>query len=159
MFATVKKTTIFMLTIMFSLLLSACSLNEDAASLYKQETPLQAEIIIPETFSEGKETIKAVLTQNGKTVENAEFVHFEIWKQDSSLKYEMEQAAEEGNGTYSITKSFESDGLYYVKVHAGNNGSIIMPTKQFIVGELSERELKFLQEGARKQEGSHENHH
>ncbi|RBW68824.1 FixH family protein [Bacillus taeanensis] len=144
---------------MFSILLSACSLKEDVSGLYKQETPIEAEIIIPEKFSEGEETIKAVLTQSGKAVENAEFVHFEIWKQDGSVKYEMEQAEEEGDGTYSITKSFDSDGLYYVKVHARHNGSIIMPTKQFIIGELSSSELKFLQKGIQKEEGSHENHH
>ncbi|WP_307847738.1 FixH family protein [Metabacillus bambusae] len=143
-----------------SLLLSACSLDQDVANLYKEEIPLEVEIILPQSFSDNKqETIEATLTQDGKRITEADFVHFEIWKQDGSLKYEMEEAVEEGNGMYSITKKFDRNGLYYIKVHAGNNGSVIIPQKQFIVGELSESELNFLQKGLQKQVESHEQHH
>lgn len=143
-----------------SLLLSACSLKQDVTNLYKQETPLESEIIIPESISANKqETIKVILTQDGKKVEGADYVHFEIWKQDGSVKFDMEQAKEEGNGTYSLSKNFDSEGLYYIKVHASNDGSIIMPQKQFVVGELSESEMKFLQKGKPKQQESHKNHH
>lgn len=145
---------------MFCLLLSACSLEPDAADLYKKEKPLESEIVIPESFSANKqETIKAVLTQDGKKVEDADFVHFEIWKQDGTVKYNMEEAVKEDNGTYSISKDFNSDGLYYIKLHASNDGSIIMPQKQFIVGELSKSELEFLQQGLPKQTETHEHHH
>ncbi|SNT17813.1 YtkA-like [Bacillus sp. OK838] len=155
-----KKNICIFLIFIFSLLLNACSLEKDAANQYKVETPLESEIILPESSAANKqETIKAVLTQGGKRVVGADFVHFEIWKQDGSLKYSMEQAEEEGNGTYSLSKNFNSDGLYYIKVHASNDGSIIMPQKQFIVGKLSESELKFLQKGIQKQERSHEHHH
>lgn len=155
-----KKNICISLIFIFSLLLSACSLEKDVTNLYKEETPLAAEIIIPASFSANtKETMKVVLTQGGKKVENADFVHFEIWKQDGSLKYSMEQAEEEGNGTYTLSKNFDSDGLYYIKAHASNDGSIIMPKKQFIVGKLSESELKFLQKGSQKQEESHKHHH
>ncbi|WP_309487698.1 FixH family protein [Bacillus sp. SD075] len=147
------------LILIFNLLLNMCSLEKDVTTLYKEETPLEAEIIIPASFSANtQETMKAVLTQGGKKVENADFVHFEIWKQDGSLTYSMEQTVEEGNGTYTLRKNFDSDGLYYIKVHASNDGSIIMPQKQFIVGKLSKSELKFLQKGSQKQE-SHEHHH
>jgi len=71
----------------------------------------------------------------------------------------MEPAENVGNGMYSLSKEFESDGLYYVKVHASSNGSIIMPQKQFIVGKLSKSELEFLQKGKQKQSGNHEHHH
>ncbi|MFF2288962.1 FixH family protein [Peribacillus butanolivorans] len=155
-----KKNICIFLIFIFIILLSACSLEKDVTTLYKEETPLESEIIIPESFSANtQETIKAVLTQGGKRVVGADFVHFEIWKQDGSLKYSMEQAKEEGNGTYSLRKNFDSDGLYYIKVHASNDGSIIMPQKQFIVGELSESDLKILQKGMHKQEESHEHHH
>lgn len=156
----VKKNICISLIFIFSLLLSACSLEKDVTTPYKEETPLEAEMIIPASFSANtQETMKVVLTQGGKKVENADFVHFEIWKQDGSLKYSMEQAEEEGNGTYTLSKNFDSDGLYYIKVHASNDGSIIMPKKQFIVGKLSESELRFLQRGHQKQEENHEHHH
>jgi YtkA-like len=155
-----KKNIGISLIFIFSLLLSACSLEPDVANLYKKEKPLESEIIIPESFSENKqETIKVVLTQDGKKVESADFVHFEIWKQDGTLKYNMEQAEEAGNGTYRLSKEFDSDGLYYIKVHASNDGSIIMPQKQFIVGDLSKSELEFLQKDVQKQNEHHEHHH
>jgi hypothetical protein len=96
---------------------------------------VESEIIIPKSFSDNKqETIKVFLTQAGKKVEDADFVHFEIWKQDGSLKNNMEEAEEKGSGVYSLNKNFDSDGLYYIKVHAGNDGSIIMPQKQYCRG-------------------------
>ncbi len=155
-----KKSISMFLIFVFSLSLSACSLKQDVAKLYKQETPLESEIIIPESISVNKlETIKVVLTQGDKKVEGADYVHFEIWKQDGSVKFNMEQAEEEGNGTYSLSKNLVSEGLYYIKVHASNDGSIIMPQKQFVVGELSESEIKFLRKGVPEQQESHEHHH
>ncbi|MBO0587481.1 FixH family protein [Sporosarcina sp. E16_8] len=155
-----KKSIGISLILIFSLLLGACSLKQDVANLYKQETPLESEIIIPESISANKqETIKVILTQDGKKVEGADYVQFEIWKQDGSVKFDMEQAEDEGNGTYSLSKKIDSEGLYYIKVHASNHGSIIMPQKQFVIGELSENEKKFLRKGKPKQQESHENHH
>lgn len=156
----VKKNRCILLIVILSTLLSACSLKQDVEKLYKEEAPLQAEIIIPNTFSANEqETIKAILTQNGKRVEDADFVHFEIWKQDGSIKYSMEEANELGNGIYSISKDFDHDGLYFVKVHAGHNGSIILPKKQFVVGELSESELDSLQKGTQSENEVQEHHH
>ncbi|KKI88654.1 hypothetical protein WQ54_31085 [Bacillus sp. SA1-12] len=146
--------------LILSLFLSACSLKEDAADLYQKESPLEAEIIIPETFSNNnQENIKVVLTQDGKKVEGADYVHFEIWKQDGSLHYNMEQAKEVGNGKYALSKDFDSNGLYYIKVHASNNGSIIMPQKQFVVGGLTESELQYLKQDLPKNDAVHEHHH
>lgn len=143
-----------------SVCLSACSLKEDVADLYKKETPLEAEIVIPDSFSDNnQETIKAILTQGGKKVKNADFVHFEIWKQDGTLQYPMEEARISGDGTFSISKDFDKEGLYFVKLHAGNDGSIIMPQKQFIVGKLSKSELEYLQKDVPIQSNINEHHH
>jgi hypothetical protein len=155
-----KKNIGISFIIIFSLLLSACSLEPDVDNLYKKENPLESEIVIPESFSENKqETIKVVLTQGGKKVEKADFVHFEIWNQDGSRHYSMQQAEEVGNGMYRLSKEFDRDGLYYIKVHASNDGSTIMPQKQFIVGDLSNSEIEFLQKGLQKQTVHHEHHH
>jgi hypothetical protein len=158
--AYVKKNSCYSFIFILSLCLSACSSEQNVANLYKQELPLEVEIITPEFFSSTKqETIKVNLTQDGKRVEGADFVHFEIWKQDGSIKYIMEQAESEGNGTYRLSNKFEREGLYFIKVHASKDGSIIMPQKQFIVGELSKSDLNFLKNGSQKQEERHEHHH
>ncbi|RBP92955.1 YtkA-like protein [Cytobacillus firmus] len=153
----VKKYIFMILLLSF---LSACSLDKNAAELYKQETPLKLEIQTPDTFTAGeRETIKATLTQDGKPAVHADFVHFEIWKLDGTVQYGMEEAVNEGSGVYSISKDFDKDGLYYVKVHAQQGDSLIMPQKQFIVGELSKSDMEFLQEGTGKQEAVQGHHH
>jgi hypothetical protein len=159
-FSAVKKNVCILLLSIYSLSLSACSLEENVEHLYREEKPLEAEIVIPDSFSEDKqEIIEVILTQDGKKVEGADFVHFEIWKQDGSLHYSMEEAVEVGKGMYLLRKNFDSHGLYYIKIHAGNNGSIIMPTKQFTVGELSKSELEFLQKDLENPNTNHEHHH
>jgi hypothetical protein len=70
----------------------------------------------------------------------------------------MEEAEVVGDGMYRVTKDFEQDGLYFVKIHASSSGSTIVPTQQFIVGELSTCELQYLQKG-QKPEGEAEEHH
>ncbi|MFP3918377.1 FixH family protein [Lysinibacillus telephonicus] len=155
-----KKNIFIIFILIISAVLSGCSLKPNVEKLYKEETPLEAEIIIPNNFSDNeKETIQVNLTQEGEKVKDADFVHFEIWKQDGTVKYYMEEANNLGNGTYSISKDFDSEGLYFVKVHAGNKGSIIMPRKQFVVGELSESDLDFLRKGAQSEIEVHEHHH
>ncbi|MED3961151.1 FixH family protein [Niallia taxi] len=157
-----KKTLLVLLLACFiCLLLSACSLlKQDAASLYKKEAPLEAEIALPASIKANAVTeIKVTLHQNGEEVNNADYVHFEVWKQDGSAERIMEEAEKQGNGVYSIKKILSSDGLYYVKVHASYNDSTIMPQMQFIVGELSEGDLNYLQKNLPKQEENHVHHH
>lgn len=142
-------------------LLSACGHVKDTANdFYKKEKPLEIKMVLPASVSKGKQTtIKAILTQDKKTVDDADFVHFEIWKQDGSVKFGMEEAENEGKGLYSISKQFDTDGLYYIKVHAGNADSTIMPQHQLVVGKLSEQEKRVLQEGQTEQSTTHEHHH
>lgn len=150
-----------LLIVLFAFIcLSGCSSDPSASKLYKQETPLEAEVILPEPFEPTKaETIKVILTQDGEKVENPDYVHLEIWKQDGTVKYGMTEARNDGDGQYSLSRNFEREGLYYVQVHASYNDSIIMPTKQFIVGELSESDLQAIQSDAPSFGGSSSSHH
>ncbi|BDH60358.1 hypothetical protein MTP04_04880 [Lysinibacillus sp. PLM2] len=149
-----------LLIILLTCILSACTADPNARQLYKQEIPLEAEIILPEPFeTTNAATIKVNLTQDGEKVETPDYVHFEIWKRDGTVKYGMTEARNDGDGQFSLTKGFESEGLYYVQVHASNNGSIIMPTKQFIVGQLSEGDKQALQADAPVTGGHSGGHH
>jgi hypothetical protein len=152
-----KKWNYFSLLIL-SLMLGACSPNEDAAELYHQESPLQADIAMPEAFS-GDEPFKVSLTQDGQKIDDANFVHFEIWKADGTYHLPMEEAEPAGDGTYTYRQKLTKEGLYYVKVHAGHNGSIIMPTKPFAVGELSKPDVEALNGMAPAESSNHEGHH
>lgn len=156
----VKKKMYALLSIV-SFTLFACSANENAGELYKSESPLLIEITTPNTRDhDNTGKIETVLTQDGKPVDAADFVHFEIWKQDGTLSYGMENAIYEGNGKYSITKSFPKNGLYLVKVHARSKGSLIMPKKQFIIGELTAADREFLKNsGSATEEPLPDGHH
>ncbi len=146
--------------IILGVLLGGCSLAENTEDLYKKERPLQAEIILPDSFAADEDVpIRAVLTQNGEKVAGADYVHFEIWKRDGSVHYPMEEADDEEEGVYQLTKKFEQDGVYIIKVHASSAGSLIMPQKQFVVGELTEAELEELMKEGEAPSGSHEGHH
>ncbi|MEN8699650.1 FixH family protein [Bacillus infantis] len=146
--------------IILGVLLGGCSLAENAEDLYKKEQPLQADIILPESFAAGEDVpIRAVLTQNGKKMADADYVHFEIWKRDGTVHYPMEEAADKGEGVYQLAKKFEQDGVYTIKVHASSAGSLIMPQKRFVVGELTEAELEELMKEGEAPSGSHEGHH
>ncbi|PSL40078.1 YtkA-like protein [Planomicrobium soli] len=155
-----NKSNVFLLLLVSLLLLSACSVRSDAADLYKQETPIELEILLPEAISVGdKVTIQASLTQDEKKLEDADFVHFEIWKQDGSIRYPMQEAKDMGDGVYQLTAHFAKEGLYYIEVHAGNNGSIISPQKQFVVGGLSGSDLEALEQGPKENGGTSGHHH
>jgi hypothetical protein len=146
--------------IVLGVLLGGCSLAENTEDLYEKEEPLEADIILPESFAAGEDvTIQAVLTQDGKKVPGADFVHFEIWKRDGTVHYPMEEAEDEGEGVYQLTRKFKADGVYTIKVHASSAGSLIMPQKRFVVGELTEAELEELMKEGEAPSGSHEGHH
>jgi hypothetical protein len=146
--------------IVMGLLLGGCSLDENTEELYKIEQPLQVEVILPDSFAAGEDVpIRAVITQNGKKVADADYVHFEIWKRDGTVHYPMEEATDEGEGVYQLTKKFEQDGVYTIKVHASSAGSLIMPQKRFVVGELTEAELEELMKEGEAPSGGHEGHH
>jgi YtkA-like len=153
------KTTFKYFSILFlCMLLGACAPKEDAAKLYVQESPLQADITMPTDFS-GSDLIKIALTQDSKKVSDADFVHMEIWKGDGSFRDGMEEAENAGDGVYTFKKKLTEDGLYYIKVHAGNNGSTIMPTLPFAVGELSKADVEALNDQSPVESGDHSHHH
>lgn len=155
-----KNKRLLLLCILCISILSACSLRDDAADLYRQENPLQVKIAMPESVDRNENfTVEAVLTESAASIEEANFVHFEIWKQDHSIHFPMEEATFIDKGRYEMEFQLEEDGLYYLEVHAGNNGSIVSPRQQFIVGELSEAELNALKEGSVKEQESSDSHH
>lgn len=155
-----RKELSYTIAALFVMFLTACSNEQDVVTLYKQENPIHMEMDIPEKFNENQqETIKVKLTQAGEPVEDADYVHFEIWNQEGTVHYAMEQATEEKNGIYSLSKEFQEEGLYFLQVHASNDGSIVMPQMQFVVGKLTENDVEFLESNAKPQSGGHEGHH
>lgn len=146
--------------IVITFLLGACSVRSDAAELYKKETPVQIGIEMPTTIKEGEHVkVQAVLTQGERKLEKADFVHFEVLKQDGSSLYPMEEALDLGDGVYQMEFYFNKEGLYYLDVHAGNNGAISSPRHQFIVGSPTDLEMEKLVDDPVKDKGPSGHHH
>lgn len=140
--------------------LSACSLKEDAASLYKAEEPLAATITLPEEMHPNEQQIIHVsFTQDNKQVNEVDMLHVQIQKKDEPKLNDDVLVKSLSDGVYKVKSTLTESGLYNITVHAENDNSTIMPTKQFVVGELSEKDLKSIQEGKSKSSGHHEHHH
>ncbi|TDL32784.1 hypothetical protein E2R51_08915 [Jeotgalibacillus sp. S-D1] len=154
-----KRIVLGGMTALALLAVSGCAVREDVAELYKQEKPLEADIVLPEASTIGEETIEVVLTREEKPVEGADFVHIEIWKQDGTASFRMDEMQPAGDGVYTYTQSFSDEGLYYVQLHAGHGGQVIIPKKQMIVGELTEEDRAFLDAGEEAPAVEHGDHH
>lgn len=141
------------------LLLSACSVDSDAAKLYRQTEKMKAVIVIPKTVNPNEEVdLKVEVTKEDKKVEKLESMNIEIWKKGNEENKKVIEGKRTAKGTYEVVNTFSEDGIYYVKADVRTKDLHIMPTKQMIVGELSEEEAKSL-EPEKEKEDNHHSHH
>ncbi|MYL18944.1 hypothetical protein GLW04_03520 [Halobacillus litoralis] len=153
-----KRNTLFILVVSL-VLLTGCQLREDAASLYKEENPLEAEISVPDDLVKGgSAAITVTLTQNGQPVKDPDFIHMN-WTRPDGTSVGMRSMRNLKDGSYRSEQSLEFDGLYFLKVHASNEGSTITPTRQVVVGQLTPEDIQYLQEQAPADIKNHEGHH
>jgi hypothetical protein len=144
----------FSIGLIFALLfVSACTANTKQSDSESNVTELvEAEIIMPDEISLNQgNVLKVQLTQGEENVEDAEDVQFEIWQANDKENSKMIEAKHENDGIYSVKKTFQEDGIYYVQTHVTARDMHVMPKKQFVVGEVSEEELKALEEENNKQ--------
>jgi hypothetical protein len=141
------------------LLLSACSVDSDAAKLYRQSEKMKAVIVIPKTVNPNEEVgLKVEVTKEDKKVEKLESMNIEIWKKGNEENKKVIEGKRTAKGTYEVVNTFSEDGIYYIKADVRTKDLHIMPTKQMIVGELSEKEAKSL-EPEKEKEDNHHSHH
>jgi hypothetical protein len=141
------------------LLLSSCSVDSDAAKLYRQSEKMKAVIVIPKTVNPNEEVdLKVEVTKEDKKVEKLESMNIEIWKKGNEENKKVIEGKRIAKETYELVNTFSEDGIYYVKAEVRTKDLHIMPTKQMIVGELSEEEAKSL-EPEKEKEDNHHSHH
>ncbi|UUZ86585.1 FixH family protein [Paenibacillus sp. P26] len=89
---------------------------------------------VPETIRAGEPVrIEAKLTLNGKPVDDAKQVEFELWK-EGRLLHDKIKATRQGEGIYGAENVFDEEGTYYVIAHARAKGMHSMPKKKLTVG-------------------------
>ncbi|KKB34710.1 hypothetical protein QY96_02902 [Bacillus thermotolerans] len=110
---------------------------------------LEVEILVPEKISLNQETIlKVQVTQGKEYVEDAKEVKFELWKENQKKNSELLLAEHQGNGIYSVNKTFDEKGTYHLQTHVTARSLHTMPTKKLVVGELPKEETQSSGEGS-----------
>ncbi|MFD3447878.1 FixH family protein [Microbacteriaceae bacterium 4G12] len=127
-----KKLLIAIVVLVFAL--AGCG---SQAKKKSDEAPKEVKVEVktnPKTIKANESVeIQAIVTQDGKNVDDADDVKFEIWK-DGDQKKEMFEAKHKGNGVYAIEKTFPVDGVYQITAHTNARDMHVMPTVKVTVG-------------------------
>ena len=103
---------------------------------------------------------KAFVTQGDENVDDADEVVYEIWNvQDGRETSEMIEAIHSGNGLYEIEHTLTNENVYFVQVHVTARNLHVMPMKHFVVGDLTEEEVKAMLHEYEMKKDDHSNHH
>lgn len=123
-----KKALFAAISLLF--ILSSCSKEE---KLDKLPEIVEVEIQIPDTINVDNEvTLKALVTQGKEKVEDATEVNFEIAKLGQETGEKI-IGKHQGQGIYSITKTFKETCGYSLTVHVTARDMHTMPKKEFRV--------------------------
>ncbi|MFZ4452958.1 FixH family protein [Salibacterium aidingense] len=122
------------------MLLSACGqAQEEENSTSGEDASMEAidvEIDMPgKQEPETEIEIAASVTQGNDQVTDADEVRFEIWKEGAKENSEEIMAEDRENNRYSISKTFEEDGVYHVTAHVTARDMHNMPTEEIIIGD------------------------
>lgn len=119
--------------------------------------PLNVEIeTLPDTLKANEVvTINAYVTLGEEEVEDANEVQFQIWEKGKEEDDEFIDATHVGSGTYTIEKTFDHDGIFYVVAHVTARNMHNMPKKELIVGDGESEEHSHDSHGEEESEHHH----
>ncbi|MGD6781699.1 FixH family protein [Sutcliffiella horikoshii] len=156
---------LLLVVVPFLLLLVGCtSASEEKTSL----EVVEVEITLPEQVEKEEEVVvKTLVTQGEEKVEDAKEVQIEIWNVEKGKENsELLDAEHVGDGIYEVKHSFGEKGVYRVQSHVTARDMHVMPTKQLVVGDMSQEEIDAIMENEAEEEnhdsgddGEHGSHH
>lgn len=133
-----KKYLVLIVSLFFLMVLTSCSNNTNT-----NEEPKMVNVELSTNPKTGKVnepiTFKAKVTQGEEKVNDADEVVFEIWR-SKDAKHEKYEIKHPKDGIYSMKKTFQQEGTYYIVSHVTARGMHNMPKKEFIVGTPSKPE-------------------
>ncbi|MRH41996.1 hypothetical protein GH741_04815 [Aquibacillus halophilus] len=103
-------------------------------------------------------TIEAVVTQGEEAVDDADEVVFEIWKEAAKESSETLESKHEGDGVYSLEKTFDEEGVYFVQSHVTAREMHTMPQAEIVVGNPEETEEAQVDDADTSEEEHHHHH-
>jgi hypothetical protein len=128
-------------TIVFGLILAACAPEKEVPS--SPPEPIEAVLDVPKGADVGKEVIiSTTVTQDGKPVDHADEVKYEIWKDGYKETSEMLDAVSKNDGVYTVSKTFNEKAVYHIQVHVTARGLHTMPKSSLSVGNAIPSDLK-----------------
>lgn len=134
-----KKIGLGLLAFLCMWILASCSSQKDEQNLM----PKMLDVKLSITPEKGKVnqpvTFNAMVTQGKEKVNDADEVTFEIWR-SMDPNHDKIDVKKGKDGVYSLSKTFQQDGTYYVISHVTARGMHNMPKKEFVIGQPSEEE-------------------
>ncbi|WP_077619163.1 FixH family protein [Bacillus sinesaloumensis] len=157
-----KRIVLFLFMAML-LIVVACNNETDTEntnSNMTELTPLEVDLIIePDKINPGEEvTFRAKVTQGEEAVEDADEVSFEI-KEKGTEESEFLDGVHTSDGEYTVVKSFEVDGIYYVTAHVTARSMHTMPKVEIEIGNPDVSEESEADEVDESHEHHGSNHH
>lgn len=120
------------------LVLGACGTEKEANSVAIPQSmePVEAELQVADTAEIGeKVTLSVNVTQDGRAVDDADEIKFEVWKNDVKRESDMIKASLDQDGVYTAETTFDEDGVYTVQVHVTARQMHTMPMTEVTVGD------------------------
>jgi ABC-type glycerol-3-phosphate transport system substrate-binding protein len=134
-----KKMRLIFISFVSVLVLASCSSQKEKQSTMPKMLDVNLAISPQKAVVNQSITFEATVTQGKERVNDADEVTFEIWR-SKDPNHERIDIKKGKNGVYSLTKTFQQDGTYYVISHITARGLHNMPKKEFVIGQPSEEE-------------------
>ncbi|MBO8170336.1 MAG: FixH family protein [Bacillaceae bacterium] len=111
-----KKKSLLLLIFIVVFLLAACN-QQEQIEFNTEPLTVEFETDPAQDLQSGQPVeMTVVVYQGDELVDDASDVQFEIWPEGQD-DHEFIPAENKGEGRYSITRTFEEPGLYYVMYH------------------------------------------
>lgn len=134
-----KKIGWGLLAFLCAWILASCSSQQDGQNSMPKMLDVKLSITPEKGEANQPITFNAIVTQGEEKVNNADEVTFEIWR-SMDPNHEKIDVKMGKDGVYSLSKTFQQDGTYYVISHVTARGMHNMPKKEFVIGQPSEEE-------------------
>jgi hypothetical protein len=133
-----KKIVLLLLSL--TVVLVGCTKAEEDSEAVISKVPeiIAVTIQTPENIKLNEEvTIQATVTQGNEKVKDANEVAFEVRNTGQDEK-EMLEGTHQGDGVYSVKKTFDKEGTYTIVAHVTARDMHHMPSKEVIVGNATD---------------------
>lgn len=134
-----KKSFFVFISVLLLFVLASCSSNKQQNDVVPKMLDVNLSINPEKGALNQFITFKAKVTQGGENVNDADEVTFEIWR-SKDPKHEKINITNPKDGVYSLKKSFQREGTYYIISHVTAREMHNMPKKEFTIGKPSEKE-------------------